>query len=1229
MVRVLLHGARLAVVESGNLGIWVEPLDQNSNHLPPSVPLLLGLVSMSWDDSYDSSPSPKGMRRSNPQSKSMYDFPEAKGKSAAGSKTMRKKSSQNDIDLLFSASSASESNSPAEKQPKRTYSTYDLDPPKQTDYLANIAATSGDFEDSILGELLGGPTKSKEPKPPAPTKSGRSPPNSRNAFRFTDPTSPTTESPKSFSPLHDVIPVSSVGRAHANSFDFDYTGPPSGSSGGAGANTPDRPERVGLGLAKGRISRPSTAQSMTSSLTSLPPPTVSASPPKPIPAAHAAPAPAPASSAVMDSAGDVDMGFVPSLAGGRRRRNIDSSRPGTASSTDGKKSFDALDAALGLSMNIMPSLGQQAPNTTPAIATRKSISDPFATVRIPTLTATKVSDSDSDDDMLRRPIKPKTIASSLSDLPSLREVPVPPPPVDSDDDLAMVRDGDFYTLGSPKVSMGNLNMSKIMGMGDTYRETSTPDMLAPPEPVVVPVPAPAPIPVPVPVPAPTGVKLSMKTVGQTRSPPKAPQPAPAPVAMVAPIAYDMPSVPVPVPAPAPVREHLPISAAPVPAPAAPMYASATPIPAPAPAPAAYVSTPAAPIASAAPTAPAPSAVPMSRLDQLVAASKASILAQQTNLSTDLTVLTERLQAHPLAAAPSAPTTAAGQVHISQEEFSTLRSLQMENYNYLQEQLVLSQVNLTHTFEINKLKDIINTMKEKHAEELKALKETHKEALNETNLRHSTSLQAVESRHRESLLAAEHLHAEEIALYKERLANIDVMDKISQQIHTTSDSMRILEKELTVRHKHLAAMKEGVYETREKSLKQMEDALSASSEVHSTEIYKLQGVIAHMENMLGNLRSANSEEKERLHSETIRLQSLQDSLQAEKAGYLRRQAEESSYLSSKQSELEGLRTMWGEEKRLEMEKIFTLQRGIENDKRSLESMKLSAQRVIENKESLLKEEEIRIARLRDELQTERNAYDHHRAVSGYELEAAEKTLQQIQQQEHALAKDREALNMQAYQLRLQQDDMAAQRDALAEQMAALHEREVSNCPFCSRIERTLTQWQNSLRQGFAEMKLAAQALAEQERGLSYTAEAYTSKAAELNKMEAAMEERRLMQARAFREHLQNIPPQAPQQSLQLQHQQQQQAQQMQLTPMSSISAPPPPPAHSHTSHSMGLNRGLPKEVKLAQRALRDHRHALTQITASSNRQKHQQQQQHGTKEYAYMLSDSSHSGGSCW
>eukprot|EP01039_Chlorochromonas_danica_P011634 gene11634-13046_t len=215
---------------------------------------------------------------------------------------------------------------------------------------------------------------------------------------------------------------------------------------------------------------------------------------------------------------------------------------------------------------------------------------------------------------------------------------------------------------------------------------------------------------------------------------------------------------------------------------------------------------------------------------------------------------------------------------------------------------------------------------------------------------------------------------------------------------------------------------------------------------------------------------------------------------------------------------------------------------------------------------------------------------------FELETAERTLSTFSQQDD-LHKEKDQVILQGYQLKIQEEDLRRLQSDLHEQMQALEERELA------------------LREGFAEMKLAAQALQDQERSLSTQHAAYESKAQELSKLEFVMEERRIAQARAFREYVENMPnqlpsPPVPQPQLppSLPYYSSSAAPMAQQNSMISISPTSSLPMGNATDGmrsasirtSLGLSSGLPKEVKLAQRTLREHRQTLNQLSSKAPR-----------------------------
>lgn len=134
----------------------------------------------SFDSSYDFSKpkkkSPRGKdKRSNSNSnsnKDKYDFPAPINTRSVKSKNYSEDSNSGiDKDILFSPTGSEDFDSPIADKSKGKYkSKFDFDEPTVTattkptsDYLSNFANTSGDLEDSILGELLGGPKKTKIP----------------------------------------------------------------------------------------------------------------------------------------------------------------------------------------------------------------------------------------------------------------------------------------------------------------------------------------------------------------------------------------------------------------------------------------------------------------------------------------------------------------------------------------------------------------------------------------------------------------------------------------------------------------------------------------------------------------------------------------------------------------------------------------------------------------------------------------------------------------------------------------------------------------------------------------------------------------------------------------------------------------------------------------------------------------------------------------------------------
>lgn len=133
-----------------------------------------------WDDSSDSMSSPDSRKKSGRGSDPKYDFPTSYASKGKSRGRVTKKSSNDDIDQLFGDSTDFSQNSSPDRKGNggggdRIIPDYSLPETTttKTNYLSNFRASSHDFEDSILGELLGGvslgkPLKERDSVPESP-----------------------------------------------------------------------------------------------------------------------------------------------------------------------------------------------------------------------------------------------------------------------------------------------------------------------------------------------------------------------------------------------------------------------------------------------------------------------------------------------------------------------------------------------------------------------------------------------------------------------------------------------------------------------------------------------------------------------------------------------------------------------------------------------------------------------------------------------------------------------------------------------------------------------------------------------------------------------------------------------------------------------------------------------------------------------------------------------------
>ena len=98
-----------------------------------------------------------------------------------------------------------------------------------------------------------------------------------------------------------------------------------------------------------------------------------------------------------------------------------------------------------------------------------------------------------------------------------------------------------------------------------------------------------------------------------------------------------------------------------------------------------------------------------------------------------------------------------------------------------------------------------------------------------------------------------------------------------------------------------------------------------------ESYRLKGLLMHMEQVAGSIRSQGGEEKERLRQEHQRLYSLQASLETEKTSFQTRVTDELIIFKKKMEETNEEARKVATDKRTFSEVLSTQQRALDTDR----------------------------------------------------------------------------------------------------------------------------------------------------------------------------------------------------------------------------------------------------------------------------------------------------------
>jgi hypothetical protein len=424
----------------------------------------------------------------------------------------------------------------------------------------------------------------------------------------------------------------------------------------------------------------------------------------------------------------------------------------------------------------------------------------------------------------------------------------------------------------------------------------------------------------------------------------------------------------------------------------------------------------------------------------------------------------------------------------------------QNLQLQQAQIDSKRIISALEIEINRLKDELNVQAAKHLDTVKHQQESYEQDLSTLKAQYRMESEIVERRHSDSLAALKKVHAEEIASWKERFKGVEIFETITQQIRSTTGSMKFLEEQLNQRHRQVDHMREGQFEAREKMLVEMEEKARERAEMAEAEGYKLKGILQHMQQVVDSLRVQGTEDKQRLLQEHQRIKVLQDNFDAEKKSFYQRCQEEHEMIKFRGQDLEREILQWNQEKVVQLESINTARRKVENERTELQAFVQAQKLNLENLEAGVREEEKRLQRQREELHQEKYAFEQRKLQASRELEESDETKRMLNNAAKKLHQELDAVAVQSQKMQMEQEELLQAQQELIRQREALELRE------------------QTLREGLLEMRQAASALSSQEMQVQSSMRQLDQRKRDLDSLDRDIATRRVNQATAFRESL---------------------------------------------------------------------------------------------------------------
>jgi hypothetical protein len=205
-------------------------------------------------------------------------------------------------------------------------------------------------------------------------------------------------------------------------------------------------------------------------------------------------------------------------------------------------------------------------------------------------------------------------------------------------------------------------------------------------------------------------------------------------------------------------------------------------------------------------------------------------------------------------------------------------------------------------------------------------------------------------------------------------------------------------------------------------------------------FRLKGLLSHMESMALSLRSQGAEERERLRGEHQRLLSLQTSLEAERVAQHARAKEECIELLRRREEAREAVRLAEETRERALEEAVVVQKRLEADKREFLAHVNKSSAASEVAALRLKDEELRILRLREEVQEQRAALTQQRAMASVDLASAADLRRELDEYRRKVETEKETVDRAAREMQHTKDLLQSKDRDVQLLLTDLQERE---------------------------------------------------------------------------------------------------------------------------------------------------------------------------------------------